>query len=82
MRLGSQIFAILLQPMRAHQGNETEKVEFSNLIDNNEDVLSDKLPKRLPTECIKGNFRIELKDGTKPVRRGLYRMSYAELEEV
>ncbi len=45
------------------------------------DVFPEELPKGLPPHRPQGDFKIELKDGSKPMKKGLYRMSLTELEE-
>ena len=41
------------------------------------DELTDGRPPKRPQDC----FSIELKEGSKPVKRGLYRMSPTEIDE-
>ena len=55
--------------------------EISKILDECKDFFPDYLPKGLPPERAGGDFKIELKDDSKPVEKGLYRMSQAELEE-
>ena len=45
------------------------------------DVFPDELPKKLPPSRTSGDFKINLKEGSHPVKKGLYRMSLTELEE-
>ena len=59
-----------------------ESVEIKKLLDKYEDVFPDELPKGLPPERVKGDFRIELKPRSSPVKKRLYRMCHTELEEV
>ena len=59
-----------------------ENVDIKKLLDKYEDVFPDELPKGLSPERVKGDFRIELKPGSNPVKKGLYVMSHTELEEI
>ena len=55
--------------------------QLESLLDEYRDVLTDKLPKSLPP--IKAqDFHIELKPQTEPQKKGLYRTSQYEPEEV
>ena len=56
-------------------------LELGKLITEYRDVFPDKLPKGLSPARTQ-DFHIELKPQTEPQKKGLYRMSLYELEEV
>ena len=79
---GTLIFAVVFRQRKENKQSEVNTKELNSLIHKYKDVFPEELPKGLPPERIKGDFLIELKDGSTPVKKGLYRMSHTELEEV
>ena len=55
--------------------------EIEHILSEFKDVFPKELPKGLPPSRIEGDFQITLKEGSKPTKRGLYRMSPSELHE-
>ena len=82
LKSGSMLFAVLLRPSNKRRKNTKETSDITNILDKYKDVFPTELPKGLPPSRIQGDFRIELKEGSTPVKKGLYRMSHSELEEV
>ena len=82
LKFGSMLFAVLLRPSDDTRKNTKEPSDITKILDKYEDVFPPELPKGLPPSRIKGDFRIELKEGSIPVKKGLYRMSHFELVEV
>ena len=79
---GTLLFAAVLRQRKENKQSEVNTKELNSLIHSCKDVFPEEPPKRLPPELIKGDFCIELKNGSTPVKKGLYRMSHTELEEV
>ena len=71
--------AILREPRNESTKNQDPDIEA--LLTKYKDVFRDELPYGLPPKRPQGDFRIKLKEGSKPVKRDLYRMSLTELEE-
>ena len=66
----------------AHTVSESEYSEKSkSMIERFKDVFPDDLPKQLPPKR-SSDFKIQLKEGSKPVTRAPYRMSSVELAEL
>ncbi len=74
------IFSVLL---RNENGNYSDSVnksdEFSGVLSEYSDVFRKELPKGPPPKRSDEDFEIELKEGAKPIKKGLYRMSHTEL---
>lgn len=55
--------------------------EILEILKSYEDVFPAELPKGLPPSKINGDFHINLKEDSEPVKKDLYRMSPSELRE-
>ena len=69
LKSGSQIFAVLLRTTEKRCQRTEESINIKKLLDKYEDVFPDELPKGLPPERMKGDFHIELKPGSHPVKK-------------
>ena len=80
--LDSPMFAVILKP-HLSTTKETPDTDFGlqQVMSEFADVFPEKLPKGLPPKRTK-DYSIELVPETKPVKKGLYRMSDIELQEV
>ncbi len=79
-KLGCPMYAAILREVRDDITPKDQK-HIKSLIEKYKDVFPDELPKGLPPQRPQGDFRIELKEGSNPIKKGLYRMSPTELEE-
>ena len=77
---GYPVYAAILREVREDFQGKVHP-EIQALLSKYNDVFPDELPKGLPPTRPQGDFRIELKEDSKPAKRGLYRMSLTELEE-
>ena len=77
---GFPMFAAMLVQSNGHT-QEKRHPDIEKLLARFRDVFPDELPKGLPPSRVPGDFKIELKEDSKPVKKGLYRMSATELEE-
>jgi len=77
---GSPLFAVLLRDRQKDKTSKAHK-DIHKILSDFKDVFPDELPKGLPPSRIEGDFQITLKEGSKPTKRGLYRMSPSELRE-
>ena len=77
------MFSVLL---RRENDNNSESVnrnaEFSAVLSEYTDVFPEELPKGHPPKRTNEDFEIGLKEGSKPIKKGLYRMSHTELAEI
>ena len=78
---GYPMIATIFQEVRNNLDKKKYHPGIKALLEKYKDVFPDELPKGLPPKRSQGDFRIELKDDSKPVKKGLYRMSLSELEE-
>ena len=79
-KLGFPMFATILREVRGDtKGRRHPDIEA--LLSKYMDVFPEELPEGLPPKRPQGDFQIELKEDSKPVKKGLYRMSPTELEE-
>ena len=78
---GFPLYAVYVRELKVQDKGDQHHRDISKILSEYKDVFPDELPKGLPPERSGGDFKIELKDGSKPAKRGLYRMSQAELEE-
>lgn len=78
--MGCPMFSVLLRSSTSEPEVKNHG-EISKILSEYTDVFPDELPKGLPPQRIQGDFRIELKEDAKPVKKGLYRMSHTEIEE-
>ncbi len=80
---GSPMFSVLL---RNENGNNSDSVdrnaEFSAVLSEYTDIFPEELSKGLPPKRTNKDFEIELKEGPKPIKQGLYRMSHTELAKI
>ena len=78
-----QLYAVLARPTNSIDSNDKPKYseDIQKMLEEFSDVFPDKLPKGLPPRR-KYDFKIELEEGAKPVKKGLYRLSEKELEEL
>ena len=74
-------FAILLKNKNKNSFGEKQNPDVEKILLEYEDVFPEKLPKGLPPKR-NHTFDILLKDNCEPKKRGIYRMSPKELEEV
>ena len=82
---GYPLFSIILHDESASIGISNIEVktheDISNVLHQYTDVFPEELPKGLPPKRTEDDFKIVLKEGAKPIKKGLYRMSHSELEE-
>ena len=79
-KIGCPMFTAILRESKDQSTNK-QHPDIEKLLLKYKDVFPNELPDGLPPKRPQGDFRIELKEDSKPVKRGLYRMSIAELEE-
>ena len=81
---GSPTFAVLLSTTGIEQscGTNSTKKDLQNVFDDFKDVFPIDLPRGLPPSRIEGDFKINLKHGSEPVKRKLHRMSNSGLDEL
>ena len=79
---GCQLFSVILRNKPVSNDSDVKNQEdISSVLDDNMDVFPEDLPKGLPPKRTETDFKIELKEDAKPVKKGLYRMSHSKLEE-
>ena len=83
---GYPLFAVMLRKPHVEDitqsGTDSSKnKDVRKLLEEFEDVFPDKLPNGLPPTRAQ-DFHIDLKEGSTPQKKGLYRMSPAELSEL
>ena len=79
-RKNNPVFAVVLRSEK-DQHSRTVPKGMRNLLDRYKDVFPEELPKGIPPK--RGHdFKIQLQEGASPQRKGLYRMSNKELEEL
>ena len=76
------LFAVCLRASDNKRKNTKESSDITKVLHKYKDDFPTELPKGLLPSRIKGDFRIELKEDSTPVKKGLYRKSHSELEEV
>ncbi len=77
------IFSVLLRNENLNYSNCVNKnAWFSTVLWEYSDVSPEELPKELPPKRTNEDFEIELKKGAKSIRKGLYRLSHSELDEI
>ena len=59
-----------------------QNANITEVLSEYSEVFREHLPKWLPPNRTEEDFRIELKEGTKPISKGLYRMSHTEIDEI
>ena len=79
-KAGCPVYATVLKEIRPDTAKSLHPA-IESLLAKYADVFPEELPKGLPPQRPQGDFQIELKEGSKPVKKGLYRMSLTELEE-
>ena len=79
-KVGCPMYTAILREPRDDSTNK-QHPDVEVLLTKYKDVFPDELPDGLPPKRPQGDFKIELKEGSKPIKRGLYRMSLTELEE-
>ena len=67
LKLGSQLLAVSLNTTKMIRQRAEESVEIKKLLDKYEDVFPEELTKGVSPECVKWDFRIELKPGSSPI---------------
>ena len=78
------MFSVLLRSQHSsHEiGSTNQNVGIMKTLSEYSDVFPEKLPKGLPPKSTDENFQIELKEVAKLMKKGLYRMSHTELDEI
>ena len=76
------LFDVILRPSENTRNSTKETSGVTKILEKYKAFFPEELPKGLPPSRIKGKFRVELKEGSAPVKKGLYRMSHIELDEV
>ena len=77
------IFAVLVRPYEDSSSSKKEDIpsEIRTILKEFSDVFPDKLPQGLPPER-KHDFKIELMEDATPQKKGLYKLSEKELQEL
>ena len=80
------LFAVMLRKVDVDDNTQsgtrdTKEQDIQRLLQEYKDVFPEKLPKGLPPRRAQ-DFHIDLKEGSTPQKKGLYRMSPAELSEL
>lgn len=79
-----QLYAVMLREVPStdqRSTNNHEDKDIETILNEYKDVFPGKLPKGLPPKRSQ-DFVIDLKEGSMPQKKGLYRMSTAELKEL
>ena len=82
IRRGMKAFALILNPQeKSDEASEPIHPKVKDIIEEFKDVFPDELPKGLPPSR-SHDFKIELTPGAEPIKKGLYRLSTKETEEL
>ena len=81
LKSGSPLFAVLVRKRDEGEPKNDHRPDVKRLLQEYKDVFPEELPEGLPPSRIQGDFQIKLKEGSSPIKKGLYRMSHAELQE-
>ncbi len=80
---GCPLYSVLLRNENDNNSDNVNRdAEFSAVLSEYTGVFPEELPKDLPPRRTSEYFDIELKEGAKPIKKGLYRMSHVELAEI
>ena len=81
---GTRVYAVVLKTANTTEWKTktSKQDDIQKLLSEFKDVFPDELPRGLPPSRVQGDFKINLKEGSEPVKRKLYRMSNAELDEL
>ncbi len=80
---GCPMFSVLLRSENDNNSdNVNREAEFSAVLSEYTDVFPEEFPKDLLPRRTSEYFDIKLKEGAKPIEKGLYRMSHTELAEI
>ena len=76
------LFAVLVRPIEEETLQAPQyPPEIKNLLKEFEDVFPDEIPKGFPPQR-KHDFKIDLKENATPQKKGIYRLSEREMEEL
>jgi RNase H-like domain found in reverse transcriptase/Reverse transcriptase (RNA-dependent DNA polymerase)/Integrase zinc binding domain/Retroviral aspartyl protease/Chromo (CHRromatin Organisation MOdifier) domain len=81
IRRGYKTFALLLKPEEPSTSSNIPAPQVKTILDEFADVFPDDLPKGLPPQR-SHDFKIELQPDALPIKKGLYRLSAKETEEL
>ena len=77
-----EMFAVLVRPPEKIDGAKSSyPADIERILQEFDDVFPEKLPKGLPPKRIQ-EFKIDLEEGAKPQKKGLYRLSEKESKEL
>ena len=82
LKSGSMLLAVVPHLCDKKRKNIKESSDLSKMLEKYKDIFLTELPKGLPPSRIKRDFRIEVKEGSTPMKKRFYRMSHSELEGV